>query len=145
LLEYWAEHGWCGYGEGIFWIVNPQEYEGVVASWIEGTTFEQQDTYHLIARSAFGDLYLWGEETGLSLKITSVLSRCVVDNFEVTKEGMDRELQNFLLSTEVEYNDFDELFRQQRKNSAPFATTKCTASFQPCCSVARTPSIILRK
>ena len=40
LLEYWAEHGWCGYGDGIFWIVNPQEYEGVVASWLEGTKFE---------------------------------------------------------------------------------------------------------
>jgi hypothetical protein len=25
LLEYWAEHGWCGYGGGIFWIVNPKE------------------------------------------------------------------------------------------------------------------------
>ena len=65
LLEYWGEHGWCGYGDGIFWIVNPQEYEGVVASWIEGTKFEQRDTYHLIARSAFGDLYLWGEKNGV--------------------------------------------------------------------------------
>ena len=58
LLEYWDEHGWCGYGDGIFWIVNPQEYEGVVASWIGGTKFEERDAYHLIARSAFGDLYL---------------------------------------------------------------------------------------
>jgi hypothetical protein len=64
LLEYWAEHGWCGYANGIFWIVNPQDYEGVVASWIEGTEFKQRNTYHLIARGAFGDLYLWGEKTG---------------------------------------------------------------------------------
>ncbi|WP_408630384.1 GAD-like domain-containing protein, partial [Pseudomonas syringae] len=67
LLHYWSEHGWCGYGEGIFWMVNPQEYEGVTASWIQGTEFENQDTYHLIARSAFGELYFWGEETGASL------------------------------------------------------------------------------
>ncbi len=70
LLTYWAEHGWCGYGDGIFWTVNPQEYDAVVASWLEGTKFETFDAYHLIARSAFGDLYLWGEETGASLKIT---------------------------------------------------------------------------
>jgi hypothetical protein len=115
LLEYWGEHGWCGYGDGIFWIVNPQEYEGVVASWIEGTKFEESDTYHLIARSAFGDLYLWGEKTGFSLKITSCSSRCFVHDFEITSDEMDRELQNFLLSTEVEYNDFDDLFKPAKK------------------------------
>ncbi|MBV7476828.1 GAD-like domain-containing protein [Pseudomonas sp. PDM31] len=115
LLEYWAEHGWCGYGDGIFWIVNPQEYDGVVASWLGGTTFEDRDAYHLIARSAFGDLYLWGEKTGASLKITSVLSRCIIDNFEIASDEMDRELQNFLLSTEVEYNDFEDLFQPAKK------------------------------
>ena len=115
LLEYWAEHGWCGYGEGIFWIVNPQEYEGVVSSWIEGTKLEQHDTYHLIARSAFGDLYLWGEKTGFSLKITSFISEYFVHDFEITSGEMDRELQDFLLSTEVEYNDFDDLFKPAQK------------------------------
>ncbi|VVQ00576.1 GAD-like domain-containing protein [Pseudomonas fluorescens] len=115
LLEYWAEHGWCGYGEGIFWIVNPQEYEGVVSSWIEGTKLEQRDTYHLIARSAFGDLYLWGEKTGFSLKITSFISQYFVHDFEITSGEMDRELQDFLLSTEVEYNDFDDLFKPAEK------------------------------
>ncbi|PNB73902.1 glutamyl-tRNA amidotransferase [Pseudomonas sp. GW456-E7] len=115
LLEYWAEHGWCGYGDGIFWIVNPQEYDEVVAPWLEGTKYEERDAYHLIARSAFGDLYLWGERTGASLKITSVLSRCVFDDFEITSDEMDRELQNFLLSTEVEYNDFGDLFQPAKK------------------------------
>ncbi|NWC92804.1 hypothetical protein HX855_12075 [Pseudomonas sp. IPO3778] len=33
----------------MFWIVNPQEHEGVVASWLEGTILEERDTYHLIA------------------------------------------------------------------------------------------------
>ncbi|VVQ00598.1 GAD-like domain-containing protein [Pseudomonas fluorescens] len=115
LLEYWAEHGWCGYGDGIFWIVNPQEYDGVVSSWIEGTKYGERDTYHLIARSAFGDLYLWGENTGFSLKITSVLSRCVLHNFELKTEEMDRELQGFLLSREVDTNDYGEMFKPAKK------------------------------
>lgn len=115
LLEYWAEHGWCGYGNGIFWIVNPQEYEGVVASWIEGTQFEKRDTYHLIARGAFGDLYLWGEKTGFSLKITSVFSRCVVHDFEITSDEMDRALQGFLLCRDVKSNDLEGLFDRARK------------------------------
>ena len=115
LLQYWAEHGWCGYGEGIFWVVNPQEYEGVVASWLEGTEFEERDTYHLIARSAFGDLYLWGEKTGFSLKIDTCIARCVVEDFEITADDMDQELKNFLLSVEIEYNDFDNLFQPAKK------------------------------
>ncbi|VVN95498.1 hypothetical protein PS712_06085 [Pseudomonas fluorescens] len=119
LLEYWAEHGWCGYGGGIFWIVNPQEYEGVVASWIEGTRFEEVDTYHLIARSAFGDLYLWGEKTGFSLKITSVLSRVVVKNLEIINDDMDRELQAFLLSRNVDSNDYGDLFIPTKKKLGP--------------------------
>ncbi|MBD8570994.1 DUF1851 domain-containing protein [Pseudomonas syringae] len=115
LLEYWTEHGWCGYGDGIFWIVNPQEYEGVVASWLEGTKFEKRDTYHLIARGAFGDLYLWGEKTGFSLKITSVFSRCVIHDFEITTEEMNRELQGFLLSRNVDSNDLEDLFKPARR------------------------------
>lgn len=114
LLEYWVEHGWCGYGDGIFWLVNPQDYDGVVASWIEGTKIGKRDTYHLIARSAFGDLYLWGEKTGFSLKITSIISRCIIHNFVPTAEQMDRKLQDFLLSTDVESNDYDNLFRSAK-------------------------------
>jgi hypothetical protein len=115
LLEYWAEHGWCGYGDGIFWIVNPQEYEGVVASWIEGTTFEERDIYHLIARSAFGDLYLWGEKTGASLKITSVLSRYTTHTSIFTGEQMDKGLRNFMLSREVDSNNYGDMFKPAKK------------------------------
>ena len=115
LLEYWAEHGWCGYGDGIFWIVNPQEYEGVVASWLEGTKFKTFDTYHLIARSAFGDLYLWGEKTGASLKITSILSRCITHTSIYTGEQMDKGLRSFLLSRQVDANNYGDLFKPAKK------------------------------
>ncbi|NWC90839.1 MULTISPECIES: GAD-like domain-containing protein [unclassified Pseudomonas] len=115
LLEYWTEHGWCGYGEGIFWLVNPQEYENVVASWIEGTELEALDTYHLIARSAFGDLYLWGEKTGASLNITSILSKYIAFYSKFGTEHMDKQLQNFLLTRNVDDNDYDDLFKPAKK------------------------------
>jgi hypothetical protein len=115
LLEYWAEHGWCGYGNGIFWLVNPQEYDGVVASWIEGTEFEQRDSYHLIARGAFGDLYFWGEETGFTLKIASIYSRCVIHDFRPTPEQLDRKMQDFIASRNVDSNNFEDLFEPARK------------------------------
>lgn len=115
LLTYWAEHGWCGYGNGIFWLVNPEEYEGVVACWLEGTEFGKRDRYHLIARGAFGDLYLWGEKTGCSLKITSVFSRCSVIDIVPIPEQMDREIQDFIISRKVRSNDLENLFNKARK------------------------------
>lgn len=115
LLEYWAEHGWCGYGEGIFWTVNPQEYDAVVASWIGSTELAARDNYHVIARSAFGDLYLWGEQTGFSLKITSVLSRFVLQDLELADQSMEREVQEFFVMVNVEDNDYGDLFQPAKE------------------------------
>ncbi|WP_137940316.1 GAD-like domain-containing protein [Chitinivorax sp. B] len=70
LLKYWEGYGWAGYAKGRFWLVNPQEYEPVLEAWIGEMPFMEQDAYHVIARGAFGDLYLWGERTGPSLTIS---------------------------------------------------------------------------
>ncbi|WP_445672098.1 GAD-like domain-containing protein [Pseudomonas inefficax] len=114
LLEFWAKHGWCGYGNGIFWLVNPQEYEGVLASWLDNSELKESDVYHVIARSAFGDLYLWGERTGPSLCIFSNVSRYTHDPVERLPQAMNRAFQAFLLSLDREYLDFDDLFEAAR-------------------------------
>lgn len=69
LLAYWGEFGWCGYADGLFWTVNPQDYEPPLEAWIGGTSFMERDAYHVIARSAFGHLLFWGERTGYTLRI----------------------------------------------------------------------------
>lgn len=115
LLNYWVEHGWCGYGNGILWLVNPQEYDGVVASWTEGAEIEVRDAYHVVARSAFGDLYLWGEKTGPSVKIVSIFSRYDIQDFDIASGEMDKEVENFLLSKEVEYCDLENMFERAKK------------------------------
>jgi len=71
LLEYWKEYGFCGFKEGLLWIVNPDDYEDTLDEWLEHTEIPDQDVYHVFARTAFGDLFLWGEETGYSYKISS--------------------------------------------------------------------------
>ena len=32
LLNDWSEQGWCGYADGLFWIVNPRECKAVMVS-----------------------------------------------------------------------------------------------------------------
>ena len=58
LLKYWQEEGWCGYKDGLFWTVDPDDYEDLVDEWLADTPIEQLDSFHAIARSAFGTPYL---------------------------------------------------------------------------------------
>lgn len=58
LLHYWKTEGWCGYADGLFWTVDPDEYEDVVEDWLADTPLAGVDRFHAIARSAFGSLYL---------------------------------------------------------------------------------------
>ncbi|WMJ67638.1 GAD-like domain-containing protein [Stenotrophomonas sp. 24(2023)] len=69
LLEYWQAYGFAGYGEGRFWMTDPDDYAEVLNAWLYGTEFHGQDDYYVIGRKAFGDLTLWGTKTGRSLTI----------------------------------------------------------------------------
>jgi hypothetical protein len=75
LLSYWKEEGWCAYANGIFWTVDPDEYEDLIDEWLENTKLEQLDSFHVIARSAFGDLYVCGEKTGRSVTVACPLNK----------------------------------------------------------------------
>ena len=74
LLDYWLEYGFSSWGKGIFWTVNPKDYEEALAYWLRGTEFEERqllgvDKYHVIAIGAFGRMFIWGETSGQSIKI----------------------------------------------------------------------------
>lgn len=101
LLEYWRQYGWCGYGEGIFWTVDPDEWEEELEAWIGDTPFMEQDSFYVIARSAFGELILWGTNTGQSLKVVPIYGG-IFPAFDVEKfqrRGPDTALQLFFGST----------------------------------------------
>jgi hypothetical protein len=91
LLGYWQEFGWAGYGDGLFWTVDPEEYEPVLEAWIGETRYMEIDAFHLIARTAFGDLFFFGEKTGQSLTISAPLSMSFPsDPFKTeTEKGLD--------------------------------------------------------
>lgn len=69
LLTYWSNEGWCAYVNGLLWTVNPDDFEDLVDEWLADTQLEQVDSFHAIARSAFGDLYLCGEKSGANVTI----------------------------------------------------------------------------
>lgn len=73
LLEYWVEHGWGAFHNGLFWLVNPDEYLDVVNSWI-GERINDSENYYVIARTAFGKMFLWNKLSGQTVTISPLFS-----------------------------------------------------------------------
>ncbi|MDC5391441.1 DUF1851 domain-containing protein, partial [Acinetobacter baumannii] len=62
ILEQWRIIGFAGYLNGLYWITNPDDYAEVIYDWLEETPLPDDDVYHVLARSAFGELLIWGEK-----------------------------------------------------------------------------------
>jgi hypothetical protein len=107
LLEYWYREGWSGFGQGIFWIANPDDFEELLAEWLVGTPLEKIDRFHVIARTAFGKLYLWGERTGPSTQLVisdhSIL--CLERDLKKPVKNPDLALRGFFSSSDPSYAD----------------------------------------
>ncbi|MGF6276056.1 hypothetical protein ABIB38_004463 [Massilia sp. UYP11] len=89
LLKYWQAEGWCGYANGLFWTVNPDDYEDLVDEWLADTPLEQLDSFHAIARTAFGCLYLWGEKTGDSVTVACSINSIIAFSSNLKQEMDD--------------------------------------------------------
>lgn len=113
LLEYWQEYGWSGYSDGLFWIVNPREYDGALSEWLSGSIFEGKDNFHVIATGAFGKIYVWGEEYGNSFSIVATESYIAPrHNFSARPKDKDFDIRCFFSSKKPRYLDSYEMFDQ---------------------------------
>jgi hypothetical protein len=59
LLAEWHDWGFCSYGGGLLWLVDPDSLSDVTELW-----FEEQPAPPCIARTAFGDLLVWDKSEG---------------------------------------------------------------------------------
>ncbi len=112
LLKYWKQYGFCGFKNGLYWIVDPSRYESVLNSWIGDTKIIEQDNYYVIARSGFGELYLWGTKTGHKYTITPSLGWILEEDgaeLEIKNEGADFVLQRFFAVQEVKNAELKDL------------------------------------
>jgi hypothetical protein len=55
LIQHWLEAGWCGYADGLLWIVNPEDLREPMLEWLGPGKANAK----AIARTAFGDIILW--------------------------------------------------------------------------------------
>lgn len=52
LLEEWKKSGWCSFGGGFIWTVNPEDYSGILDDWLE-----KSGESYAFARTAFGSIF----------------------------------------------------------------------------------------
>lgn len=58
LLEIWQQEGFCQFQQGLYNIINPDDWQDVVDVWIENTPFQQLGNFYALARNAFGCIYI---------------------------------------------------------------------------------------
>lgn len=109
LLQYWTEHGFSGYADGLFWTVDPADYDDLLETWLAQTPFAGADDYNVFARTAFGELFVWGKKSGASLRINSPLNilfpnPAAADQVKAGRE--DIAVQAFFVSKKREHFDF---------------------------------------
>jgi hypothetical protein len=111
LLAFWRREGWGAYRDGLFWIVNPQEYEHLVQFWMKDTPLEKVDDFHVIARSAFGSLFLCGEKTGRSVTVISEINSisALKKSLEIkSEEELNASIASFLVTQKPETLDIED-------------------------------------
>ncbi len=108
LLSYWQEYGWSGYAAGLFWTINPEEYEPVLEAWIGETPFMENDAYHIIARSAFGDLFVFGEQDDKQLHIIAPDSQMMPPR-EVVTTDLNLSIRAFFGTMSPDACDFSDV------------------------------------
>lgn len=115
LLEYWQEYGFCGFMNGLFWIVNPADYAAALDVWLCNTPVAEEDTFYVIARTAFGELYLWGEKTGARYEISPSLAWIIQkdgNQNDISAGHTQQSLQTFFAICSPE--DMDELDENEK-------------------------------
>ena len=99
LLKMWEEHGWCSYANGMLWLINPSEYETLVQTYLKGSSIASRELY-AVARTAFGEVYLWergkGNVADIGLLANLIMLDAVKDRQDLTREEEEFEMVKFI-------------------------------------------------
>jgi len=111
LLLYWKEYGFSSFNNGIYWLTNPDDYTELVRGYLKGTPFEDRKNLFVVARNAFGKLYVWETTKGGSLILLSInnmiFSSADADRENYTKEEENFEMINYISKNPISLDDDD--------------------------------------
>jgi len=127
LLGYWKEFGFCGYGKGLFWTVNPIDYVDILQIWLGDTPLWGRENYFVVARTAFGELYVRGDDSITTTTINPHYSNIIPGDQpdeSLSDTRKDRSIGIFFGSQDKESTDFYDqndkpLFKRALKKLGP--------------------------
>jgi hypothetical protein len=148
LLAYWQDFGFCGFKDGLFWIVNPDDYEAELEAWLGDSNMVEQDAYYVIARSGFGKLFLWGTKTGYKYYVEPTRGWVYGEERDTAQIGLgkaDECLRNFFAGTTPKSLDVKDeagkpLFERAVSKLGPLAESEVFA-FEPALAAGGAPKL----
>ena len=109
LFVYWRALGACGFHDGLLWMVNPDDYRDLLDMWLDGSPFGKRKDLSVIARNAFGYLYVWGKGKGKVITINPNLNIVYynpeIDNNNLSSKEEELEIKCFWAFSNVKFLD----------------------------------------
>lgn len=145
LTDFWHEVGWTGFADGLLWSTDPEEVRPAIELWLEDSDLLDANSYTMIARSAFGQIFLWGKKTGANVIIDPIYGTVTVFEPHFNENEEDLELIAFFgskVKKNFDFKDWKEkpLFKKALKKLGPLSSTEMYA-FEPALSVGGIPKI----
>ncbi|MBU3013272.1 DUF1851 domain-containing protein [Poseidonibacter lekithochrous] len=103
LIYYWETYGFSSFLDGLYWLTNPDDYKELVEDYLEGTQFENRKDIYVIARSAFGQLYIWEPKKGNTLSLLSMMNMIFL-SADADRENFNKEEENYAMNRFISIN-----------------------------------------
>ncbi|CAH1544316.1 Glutamyl-tRNA amidotransferase [Vibrio rotiferianus] len=98
LLAYWERHGWCGYNNGLYWTVNPNDYRDIIERLCALSQLDDPSETYVIARGAFGNLEIWNSKRGNVMSYYPVVGLLNQWDIDIKPEKTEEELESSMAS-----------------------------------------------
>ncbi len=112
LLMYWKQYGLTSFKDGLFWFTNPDEYEEVMRSYLAYSPLADRKDLYVVARSAFGELFIWekgkGNISDIALISNIITLDAVADRQTLSVEDEEYEMNRFLGTTRPKHLDIED-------------------------------------
>lgn len=145
LLKFWQDQGWGSYYDGLLWTVNPEDYRDVLAEWVRDTPYEHETDNHVIARTAFGDLYVWNGTKGFYFHTSSSAHWLIpgTGDTSIDAERLEKHIDIFFSVVDEENIDEEDengkpLFKRALKKLGPLEANEMYG-FEPALCLGGSP------
>lgn len=102
LIGIWQLGGWSAYFDGLLWFVDPRVYAGVLEDFLEDTGLEGD--FHVVAKSAFGDLIAYETRSGSFITVNAVFGRISVNRRKLSREASNNDADLSVMSKFVMFD-----------------------------------------